>query len=111
VIRIVGRTAGGTRGGADSRRGRVGTLVEDPEEQGSLAERRAARGHGGRPWVRPEQRPVLLGDRDQPIPLQAEGVTIAMPLTEEDWGERAFQVRDPNGVIVQLADWNAVTTA
>nr|WP_230205155.1 hypothetical protein [Parafrankia elaeagni] len=23
-----------------------------------------------------------------------------------EWGERAFQVRDPNGVIVQLVDWN-----
>jgi uncharacterized glyoxalase superfamily protein PhnB len=42
--------------------------------------------------------------------LQAEGVTITMPLTEEEWGERAFQVRDPNGVIVQLVDWNAPTT-
>ena len=39
--------------------------------------------------------------------LQAEGVTITMPLTAEEWGERAFQVRDPNGVIVQLIDWNA----
>lgn len=39
--------------------------------------------------------------------LQAEGVTITMPLTVEEWGERAFQVRDPNGVIVQLVDWNA----
>jgi uncharacterized glyoxalase superfamily protein PhnB len=39
--------------------------------------------------------------------LQSEGVTITMPLTIEDWGERAFQVRDPNGVIVQLVDWNA----
>lgn len=38
--------------------------------------------------------------------LQAEGVTITMPLTVEEWGERAFQVRDPNGVIVQLVDWN-----
>jgi uncharacterized glyoxalase superfamily protein PhnB len=37
--------------------------------------------------------------------LQAEGVTITMPLTEEDWGERAFQVKDPNGVIIQLVDW------
>jgi uncharacterized glyoxalase superfamily protein PhnB len=27
----------------------------------------------------------------------------------EEWGERAFQVRDPNGVIVQLVDWNAPT--
>lgn len=39
--------------------------------------------------------------------LQAENVTITMPLTAEEWGERAFQVRDPNGVIVQLLDWNA----
>jgi uncharacterized glyoxalase superfamily protein PhnB len=29
-----------------------------------------------------------------------------MPLTTEEWGERAFQVHDPNGVIVQLVDWN-----
>lgn len=41
--------------------------------------------------------------------LEAEGVTITMPLTAEEWGERAFQVRDPNGVIVQLVDWNAPT--
>ncbi len=41
--------------------------------------------------------------------LQGEEVTITMPLTEEEWGERAFQVRDPNGVIVQLVDWNAST--
>lgn len=39
--------------------------------------------------------------------LRAEGVAITMPLTEEEWGERAFQVRDPNGVIVQLLDWKA----
>jgi uncharacterized glyoxalase superfamily protein PhnB len=38
--------------------------------------------------------------------LRAEGVAITMPLTVEEWGERAFQVRDPNGVIVQLVDWN-----
>ena len=42
--------------------------------------------------------------------LQAENVTITKPLTAEEWGERAFQVRDPNGVIVQLVDWNAPTT-
>ncbi|KPI12363.1 Glyoxalase-like domain containing protein [Actinobacteria bacterium OV450] len=42
--------------------------------------------------------------------LRAEGVTITMPLTAEEWGERAFQVRDPNGVIVQLVDWNAPTS-
>jgi len=39
--------------------------------------------------------------------LEGEGVMITMPLTSEEWGERAFQVRDPNGVIVQLVDWNA----
>jgi len=39
--------------------------------------------------------------------LQAEGVAITMPLRSEDWGERAFQVRDPNGVIVELLDWDA----
>lgn len=39
--------------------------------------------------------------------LQSQGVAITMPLTVEEWGERAFQVRDPNGVIVQLVDWNA----
>lgn len=43
--------------------------------------------------------------------LQAEGVTITMPLTVEEWGECAFQVRDPNGIIVQLVDWNGPTTA
>ena len=37
--------------------------------------------------------------------LQDEGVPITMPLTVEEWGERAFQVRDPNGVVVQLVDW------
>jgi uncharacterized glyoxalase superfamily protein PhnB len=39
--------------------------------------------------------------------LRAEGVTITMPLTVEDWGERVFQVTDPNGVVVQLMDWAA----
>ena len=37
--------------------------------------------------------------------LQSERVIITMPLTSEDWGERAFQVRDPNGVVIQLVDW------
>ena len=41
--------------------------------------------------------------------LRAEGVAITMPLTVEEWGERAFQVRDPNGVIVQLVDWAGAT--
>ena len=39
--------------------------------------------------------------------LQSEGVPITMPLAVEDWGERAFQVTDPNGVLIQLMDWSA----
>ena len=38
--------------------------------------------------------------------LEREGVPITMPLTVEPWGERAFQVRDPNRVVVELVDWN-----
>src|SRR5690349_24022853 len=43
--------------------------------------------------------------------LEAEGVAVTMPLTVEEWGERAFQVRDPNGIIVQLVDWNGPKAA
>jgi catechol 2,3-dioxygenase-like lactoylglutathione lyase family enzyme len=41
--------------------------------------------------------------------LIAEGVAITMPLREEPWGERAFQVTDPNGILVQLVGWNGPT--
>lgn len=37
--------------------------------------------------------------------LRGEGVPITMPLTEDPWGERAFQVRDPDGVTIELVDW------
>ncbi|AKN70868.1 glyoxalase [Streptomyces sp. PBH53] len=37
--------------------------------------------------------------------LRAEGVEITMPLREEPWGERLFQVTDPNGVVVQFVEW------
>jgi uncharacterized glyoxalase superfamily protein PhnB len=37
--------------------------------------------------------------------LRAEGVAITMPLREEPWGERLFQVTDPNGVIIELVEW------
>ncbi len=37
--------------------------------------------------------------------LRAAGVTFAMPLQDEPWGERFFQVKDPNGVIIQLVQW------
>ncbi|MCQ8187896.1 VOC family protein [Streptomyces rugosispiralis] len=39
--------------------------------------------------------------------LRSEGAPITMPLREEPWGERLFQVTDPNGVILQLVAWAA----
>jgi predicted enzyme related to lactoylglutathione lyase len=37
--------------------------------------------------------------------LQAEGVTITTAIETEPWGERFFQVTDPNGVVIQLVQW------
>jgi catechol 2,3-dioxygenase-like lactoylglutathione lyase family enzyme len=39
--------------------------------------------------------------------LQAEGVAITTPIETEPWGERYFQVTDPNGVVIQLVQWVA----
>ena len=39
--------------------------------------------------------------------LQAEGVSITTPIETEPWGERFFQVTDPNGVTIQLVQWVA----
>lgn len=37
--------------------------------------------------------------------LQEEGVEIVTPIETEPWGERYFQMADPNGVIYQLVQW------
>lgn len=37
--------------------------------------------------------------------LLKEGVEIVTPIETEEWGERYFQVADPNGVIIQLVQW------
>lgn len=37
--------------------------------------------------------------------LVEEGVTIVTQLETEPWGERYFQMSDPNGVIYQLVQW------
>ena len=37
--------------------------------------------------------------------LQEEGVSITTPIETEPWGERFFQVTDPNGVTIQLVQW------
>lgn len=37
--------------------------------------------------------------------VRGEGVEITTPLETEEWGERFFQVTDPNGVVIQLVQW------
>ncbi len=37
--------------------------------------------------------------------LREARVPITVPLQDEEWGERLFQVRDPNGIAVQLVEW------
>ncbi|MFH8387824.1 VOC family protein [Kitasatospora sp. NPDC018058] len=37
--------------------------------------------------------------------LRGEGVEITLPLRVEPWGEKLFQVADPNGVVVELVEW------
>jgi catechol 2,3-dioxygenase-like lactoylglutathione lyase family enzyme len=37
--------------------------------------------------------------------LVEEGVALTTPLETEPWGERYFQVTDPNGVVVQFVQW------
>ncbi|GAA2688654.1 VOC family protein [Streptomyces lunalinharesii] len=45
------------------------------------------------------------GIEDEEKRLRAEGVDITMPLREEPWGERLFQIKDPNGVVIQFIEW------
>ncbi len=42
--------------------------------------------------------------------LQREGVLITTLIQTEPWGERFFQVTDPNGVVFQLVQWMVDTT-
>ncbi|MFJ8627828.1 VOC family protein [Kitasatospora sp. NPDC093550] len=37
--------------------------------------------------------------------LRAAGVPVILPLREEPWGEKLFQVADPNGVVIELVEW------
>ncbi|MFH8411507.1 VOC family protein [Streptomyces sp. NPDC018019] len=48
---------------------------------------------------------TTVGIQDEEERLRAEGVEITMPLREEPWGERLFQITDPNGVVVQFVEW------
>jgi uncharacterized glyoxalase superfamily protein PhnB len=42
--------------------------------------------------------------------LGRTNVPIVTPIETEAWGERYFQVRDPNGLIIQLVQWVEVST-
>ncbi|YCK39871.1 VOC family protein [Actinomadura sp. ATCC 39365] len=42
--------------------------------------------------------------------LRAENAPITMPLRTEPWGERLMQLTDPNGVVVQLVEWDHAAT-
>ncbi|MFC7451234.1 VOC family protein [Rhodococcus daqingensis] len=37
--------------------------------------------------------------------MKEEGVAITMALREEPWGEKLFQVTDPNGIVIQFVEW------
>ena len=37
--------------------------------------------------------------------LQRDGVQMTTRIETEEWGERFFQVTDPNGVVIQLVQW------
>jgi catechol 2,3-dioxygenase-like lactoylglutathione lyase family enzyme len=37
--------------------------------------------------------------------LEAEGVEVTTSIETEPWGERYFQVSDPNGIVIQLVTW------
>ncbi|RAJ38642.1 glyoxalase/bleomycin resistance protein/dioxygenase superfamily protein [Kitasatospora sp. SolWspMP-SS2h] len=43
--------------------------------------------------------------------LRGAGVETTLPLLDEPWGERLFQVTDPNGVTVQFTEWRATAAA
>ncbi len=37
--------------------------------------------------------------------LRGAGVEIVTPIETEPWGERYFQMTDPNGIVYQLVSW------
>lgn len=104
----------GAGSGADAGGQGVGVLVEYPGEQGRVGGPPLRRGLQTLPADQRDEHAtgahprLVVDDLEAELAhLQAECVAITMPLTAEAWGERAFQVRDPNGIIVQLVDWNA----
>ncbi|MFF7356252.1 MULTISPECIES: VOC family protein [Streptomyces] len=50
---------------------------------------------------------LASGLEEQEKRLRDAGIEITMPLRQEPWGERLFQITDPNGVIIQFVEWSA----
>ena len=48
---------------------------------------------------------VVTDIEAQQARLKRKGVAITLPLKTEPWGERLFQVADPNGVVYELVEW------
>ena len=49
---------------------------------------------------------LTVGDLDvEEARLRAEGVPSLQPIQQDEWGERRFQVADPNGLRIQLVAW------
>lgn len=41
--------------------------------------------------------------------LNDNGVIFTTPLRTEDWGEKLLLFKDPNGVIIEIAEWDRQT--
>lgn len=41
--------------------------------------------------------------------LQAEGISLAYPLTDEPWGQRRFQIVDPTGTTLDIVEQTAAS--
>jgi uncharacterized glyoxalase superfamily protein PhnB len=48
---------------------------------------------------------VVDNVEDEVRRLKENGVAITLPLQEDPWGERLFQVGDPNGITYQIVQW------
>ncbi|HAO07659.1 MAG TPA: glyoxalase [Chryseobacterium sp.] len=38
--------------------------------------------------------------------LKDQRVVITTPLRTESWGEKLFLLKDPNGILIEVAEWN-----
>lgn len=47
----------------------------------------------------------VVDDIDAEWDLLRDAAHIVTPIETESWGERFFQVLDPNGIVIQLVQW------